>query len=382
MVAYRALSAHSFCYCSYLWPLIHYHKFLAKCIKKLKRNGVDVKQSVSPVAVFLREEVCAISDHLAAVSMFGSEEWMACLVHFTGWIIISEEVEDQYRELVSKLPLRSIEEPGDIQSPLLRSQIDEHFLRAIVAHREQIRESSFAPDKQKDGTEGTIDQTAQESEMPPPHPRGSNSSIPKQINGVRRPRYYAWWNGTKWEQTQSGTFVDNSSVHSGLSSDSFAHNSHPHHMYSMYPMYPYAYPHADTHGSDSQWSAGMDPNAMMTYPPQPPMEGYYPAYAPGYYHPHLLASTPLAEEPPLSPNESESGSLISPEEAPQYASPYWAHLDHATLSMGLATPSKASPSTPRRKNEVGDSRSIPVQGPLIRQHYYGYATVSKRLVAF
>lgn len=60
----------------YLWPLIHYHKFLAKCIKKLKRNHVDVKKSYSPVAAFLREEVCAVSDHLAAASKFTSEEWM------------------------------------------------------------------------------------------------------------------------------------------------------------------------------------------------------------------------------------------------------------------------------------------------------------------
>ena len=60
----------------YLWPLIHYHKFLAKCIKKLKRNNVDVKTSLSPVSAFLREEVCAVSDHLAATSKFTSDEWM------------------------------------------------------------------------------------------------------------------------------------------------------------------------------------------------------------------------------------------------------------------------------------------------------------------
>ena len=84
---YSLYSHYSFrlLYCRYLWPLIHYHKFLAKCIKKLKRNGVDVKTSVSPVAVFLREEVCAVSDHLASVSLFTSEEWMDCLVHFNGW---------------------------------------------------------------------------------------------------------------------------------------------------------------------------------------------------------------------------------------------------------------------------------------------------------
>lgn len=60
----------------YLWPLIHYHKFLAKCIKKLKRNNIDVKTSMNPVPAFLREEVCAVSDHLAAASKFTSDDWM------------------------------------------------------------------------------------------------------------------------------------------------------------------------------------------------------------------------------------------------------------------------------------------------------------------
>lgn len=39
----------------YLWPLIHYHKFLAKCIKKLKRYGVDYSDR-SALPCFLRAE--------------------------------------------------------------------------------------------------------------------------------------------------------------------------------------------------------------------------------------------------------------------------------------------------------------------------------------
>lgn len=120
----------------YLWPLIHYHKFLAKCIKKLKRNGVDVKVSVSPVAVFLREEVCAVSDHLAAVSLFQSEQWMECLQDFEGWSNAVEEA--RLRVLIGNLSLRPLEEPGDVESPLLRDQIDEQFLRAMVAARESM----------------------------------------------------------------------------------------------------------------------------------------------------------------------------------------------------------------------------------------------------
>lgn len=125
-------------YFRYLWPLIHYHKFLAKCIKKLKRNGVDVKTSVSPVSVFLREDVCAVSDHLAAVSLFDSERWMECLGHFKGWMDTSPEAEARLRGLVGKLKLRALSEPGDVDSPLLRSQIDEHYLRAMADARAQL----------------------------------------------------------------------------------------------------------------------------------------------------------------------------------------------------------------------------------------------------
>lgn len=122
--------------CRYLWPLIHYHKFLAKCIKKLKRNGVDVKVSISPVSVFLREEVCAISDHLAAVSLFSSERWMECLTEFEGWTDPTSET--RLRKLIQGLKLRPLDEPGDVDSPLLRSQIDEQFLQTMAAARENM----------------------------------------------------------------------------------------------------------------------------------------------------------------------------------------------------------------------------------------------------
>jgi hypothetical protein len=105
----------------------------------LKRNGIDVKVSVSPVGVFLREEVCAISDHLASVSLFSSEIWMECLEHFDGWADFHEET--LLRKIIRSLKLRPLDEPGDVDSPLLRSQIDEQFLRAMILARED-RDSS------------------------------------------------------------------------------------------------------------------------------------------------------------------------------------------------------------------------------------------------
>ncbi len=111
---------------------------MAKCIKKLKRNGVDVKTSVSPVSVFLREEVCAVSDHLAVVSLFDSDQWMACLEHFSGWTDTSLRADENLRALVAQLKLRPFAEPGDVDSPLLRSQIDEQYLRSMASARAQM----------------------------------------------------------------------------------------------------------------------------------------------------------------------------------------------------------------------------------------------------
>ena len=128
--------------------MIHYHKFLARCIKKLKRNGVDVKTSFSPVSVFLRDEVCAVSEHLGSISKFTAEEWLAVLSHFDGWASTEEQDEESLRALISKLRLKNLGEPADTESPLLRDQIDVQFLRAMEQSRKT--EENSRP-KQKKG---------------------------------------------------------------------------------------------------------------------------------------------------------------------------------------------------------------------------------------
>ena len=363
-----------------MWPLIHYHKFLAKCIKKLKRNGVDVKHTVSPVAVFLREEVCAVSDHLAAVSLFDSEEWIACLPHFKGWILLSEEAQAGYRQFIAKLPLRSIQEPGDLNSPLLRSQIDANFLRTMVAQRAQMREKHVRHKKQL-ATPPKAPAVPRNDGQPPAYPR-STSTVPRHIHGIRRQRYYPWWNGSAWEHTPPppGIYADNSSVQSGLSADSY---HQPHYDYpTMYPMQPYLYggiqppvpPSSDnsSNGAETFNNNNMH-GGMYEWPVDPGMYGYmhrpdayYPPPSPGYYHP-----MPVSEEPQSPPSNDEPRNPVT--------SPYWAHLDQATLSMGLATPAKASPSTPRRnkshhtQDDTDSQDTNAAQGPLVRQHYYGFA---------
>uniref|UniRef100_A0A7S2PJN9 Uncharacterized protein n=1 Tax=Leptocylindrus danicus TaxID=163516 RepID=A0A7S2PJN9_9STRA len=112
----------------YLWPLIHYHKFLAKCIKKLKRYGVDYSDK-GVLPCFLRAEVVAISSHLASVSEFTAEDWTATLSNFHCWSYPTEDPKTQVsvRRFLNSMALRRSQDlqlnPADEQSPLLMQQL-------------------------------------------------------------------------------------------------------------------------------------------------------------------------------------------------------------------------------------------------------------------
>ena len=307
----------------YLWPLIHYHKFLAKCIKKLKRNGVDVKLCESPVALFLRREVCAVSDHLAAVSLFDAPEWMACLQYFEGWTKVTPQAEEQYRRFVQQLPLRPLDEYADVDSPLLRSQLDDAFLKTMALQREQMREQ----------TTTTTTATAPEPTDPTVE-QASRKHVPRQIHGVRRPRYYppGWY--------------DTNSVHSELSANSSHHYPPP-----AAQGQPYMYLHG--YYSDTSAASTVTTGGGGGYPyhyPYVDMSGYY-NYAP-YYSPYdATAATP---DTPTSTTHTPNGDV----------SPYWAHLDQATVAMGLATPKGVvTPRTPRRARTTQDAAYV---APLLR----------------
>lgn len=378
-------------YCRYLWPLIHYHKFLAKCIKKLKRNGVDVKTSVSPVAVFLREEVCAVSDHLASVSLFTSEEWMDCLVHFNGWTDHSPVAEKRLRDLISKLSLRPLDEPGDVDSPLLRSQVDEHFLRAMASAREQMTNGGIQQERanlhksvaQLSGSNGS--KHGRNHKMPlaggrnkiplhpqrvtpmaPPHSSAAIPADPPYGKGPagtpQQPYHYSggqWWTGG-WPQY---AYCDeNGSVQSALSGDSYPlhYNEYgiytPEGYYGPPPQdrldYYYgqgAYPPPPGMTPDQYQGCWMphppsgDPNS--TFDPQGPQgSGYVPGTPSNHSSPHRNYN-PYQ----FSPAHTRATPHQTPHKSPYPpSSPYWGHLDQSTLAMtGLVTPHKV-PETPER----------------------------------
>lgn len=358
----------------YLWPLIHYHKFLAKCIKKLKRNGVDVKHAVSPVAVFLRDEVCAVSDHLAECSRFDSDEWMGCLKHFDGWTDC--EGEDQLRQHIRLLKLRPLSEPGDVDSKLLRDQVDRHFLTAMAKARAQLREGGEAPIiRSREGSSRPRGQ-------PPVYPRHALNpeATPVSRNGYRRnssPGLYnyhdfnPYWNtgdqssmSSMVTQPSAVPYGDNSSVQSVqsvLSSESgFVQNNYPAYMHPV-AAHPHAYPH---------YYAGHmpyhHPNKFGEYPMNG-TECIDPAYYGALFYPSY--QTPMAHGIPSEveeqhdedvsegtdldlPSTSESeaekkdSTPVKYQMQPQQQSPFWSHLD--SVATGLATPAKASPKTPRQ----------------------------------
>lgn len=415
----------------YLWPLIHYHKFLARCIKKLKRNGVDVKTSVSPVSVFLREEVCAVSDHLASVSLFGSDEWMACLEHFNGWTNSDPESEATIRKMVAQLRLRPLTEPGDIDSPLLRSQIDEQYLRAMATARAQMtgvgtEERRFNKMQNKGSGEQTPDAKGSKKNSaghPPAYPRGGSPRAPGQqhANGnmpanMRGHRWnYAsqgphWWGG--WHQHPHYHYGDDTSVQSGLSGESYPqpidmgmYAGHMHHPY--YPPMMYPPQHQPAQGQPVPFDGSVQDPRMYG------MDGYSAEHYPGSW---VLQNQEIKEEeekpespkPPKTPSSSgkekmaetphtfDRNEMHASEQTPyKYnpSSPYWGHLDHTTLAMmGIATPQGIStPQTPHRGGQSPSEGGIPYSHPedanaavmnaqplLLRQQYHSYGYYGNR----
>lgn len=442
----------------YLWPLIHYHKFLAKCIKKLKRNGVDVKHSVSPVAVFLREEVCAVSDHLKDVSLFGSDEWIASLHHFNGWTDMASE--EDLRKLVGTLKLRPLSEPGDVDSPLLRSQIDEHFLRAMEAARTQLRDgptttaaatTTATTSSASTGTVNNLTDTVTKNKLhsqqqhnkghPPMYPRqqqhhasaaalthnGATPSHVTQQSGLRRPRfvptpttttmggygnhhhahqqYWGWEQQHHHHHSQSAqqlqqpppvAYGDNGSVQSGLSTDSCYGGGVG---YSEYPTHaaPMSYPYYSPAGyvSDgSQYSYEHHHADMSAYHQQhhhhqqhvgwvdPSM-----AYAMHANHNAYYGGTPMVPPTPLQPTtegsqqdgrdgkEALSPVKYSRPPLQQSQSPFWSHLD-SCVALGLATPAKLTPSTPRRGEDEDATDDYKEEGEDVVDDYHQYKVIS------
>ena len=154
--------------------------------------------------------------------------------------------------------------------------------------------------------------------------------------------------------------------------------------YGMYPMphppqyappYPFYAPppghHAHAASDNSQSTGGYD-----SYGSDPSMN-YDPRAHGGWMDPAMMYAMQQQQQsdssgygPPSAPTSPEESLTATDYANPEYhsspykydhmpVSPFWSHLDRATLAMGLATPAKASPVTPRRASDNRDDEQDP-----------------------
>lgn len=112
-------------------------------------------------------------------------------------------------------------------------------------------------------------------------------------------------------------------------------------------------------------------------------------YSSSHHYPPQTDLAPQAETSKAAAPTETTPFKFDPENS-NSMSPYWSHLDQATLAMGLATPAEVTPSTPMRRRQIvsgnksldqqdgGDDDEYPsfhAQAPLLRQQYYGFDAV-------
>jgi hypothetical protein len=350
----------------FLWPLIHYHKFLAKCVKKLKRNNVDVKTSISPVSVFLREEVCAVSDHLGLISNFTSEEWMEALPHFHGWTDTSTEGEETLRKLVKSLPMRPLQEQSDVDSKLLRSQIDRSFLIAMADARKQMKSGGDDYVKNESFPDTSISSkfsklginTSRVSKRPPRPSNGKNRHNPGKAipTGRRNSKNRVYEHGYNQES------VDYSIIHppAPLVPSMYIHPN----MYDPYqPMPPMAYHYPSSHEYYNNGWVQVPPDYGYCDPNQTvqsiPVQGcsFYPQNGWGSFVPPQNLDSSVCSHPfedasfsldVTSAPDGVSLSFLGPSGEIRQTpvkkdsrlppnSPHWEHLAHLTMK-GVSSP--------------------------------------------
>lgn len=355
-----------------------------------------MKTSVSPVAVFLREEVCAVSDHLASVSLFTSEEWTDCLVHFNGWTDHSPKAEKRLRMLVSRLSLRPLAEPGDVDSPLLRSQVDEHFLRAMASAREQMTNGGIQQERTNQSKSAALERDQAITDAQPErkanglnsrnkiplHPQRQSSALHPMTAPYPMPNHMAnqspTGDGQHWGYTgHNGQWWangwpyyaytrDESSVQSGLSGDTF----HQYGDYGVYAGANGAYYPAPQDQSEYYYSYGQaggyhqyqaNPGMAAGWMGYPPVGDPHVSEGSGYVAPGTPRTSPQNYNFYHQYSPSNLAGLDQTPHKSSYkydpknpSSPYWAHLDQSTLAMtGLCTPQHGNlPETPLRgRNE-------------------------------
>jgi len=145
---------------SYLWPMINYHKLLARYIKKLKGTSNNNATLLS----LLQNEIFDISRQLAKASEFTAAQWIEKLAFFDGWVSTYANDEEYLRQAVSELHVKSFSNDtlssssnNEIhQKPLQLDNIDEYFSKVILRAQESQKDSNT---ENSEDTKKSSDQT-------------------------------------------------------------------------------------------------------------------------------------------------------------------------------------------------------------------------------
>ena len=205
------------------------------------------------------------------MSHFTSEQWMEALSHFEGWHDPRAEGQERLRQLIGTLDLRKINENSDVDSALLRNQIDESFLRAMMLSAKELDgEISASVASQSEKLPHSINSTSVGSSGRPLPPTGRFKIVRNKTNNYvtnmqQSPVPVAI------PQSQSNDAVGNYNM-TGLRREQFAVPPPPHYFnmsptpypYIMYPPPHYFQP------------------SYYPYPPDMRMM-HYPSYPPGGY---------------------------------------------------------------------------------------------------
>lgn len=115
---------------SYLWPMIYYHKFVARY---LKRYTLTLRNQA--LLSFVNDELCAVSDQITIASLFTAADWNKTLPSFHTWVDARDK-EYLFRGM-SKLNSRSVardnsnENKNNTQHHLLRHSVDKCTSKSI-----------------------------------------------------------------------------------------------------------------------------------------------------------------------------------------------------------------------------------------------------------
>jgi len=309
----------------YLWPLIHYHKFLAKSIRKLRRNGIDVKTSTSSVSLFLRQEVCNVSDHLAFMSKYDSEEWTNALRGFDGWTGHTLDVEESVRKLVLQQKLQGINEMSDLDSSLLRSQVSDAMLRAIKTEKEKLAQDAFSQrEAPAANRQPKNDAKNGNWKRPPVHSKTPNKKMMAANKGARwKP---AGYNAPYAHQGMHGQQFQPQHPYAH---PSYGHYHYHHHQYNGYGHYP---SHHNLGYAQPQYQ--IDQYAQQQYYQSYHMDGGFTDTS-FDGNAHVSGASVPSSNPDATPTRYAGNAHAQGQYAP--TSPYWNHLNLSQLP-GLNSP--------------------------------------------